>query len=245
MHITLTPMRHDLPLALLRAGDVLVINGSAYDFGPLPEGALLPRVAVDCAWLAGDITRSAGQLRLALILPHGAEAGFDQLHPAALLLSQDGPVSAPGLTAPNWPTTAPGNIDWAHLIPAEALAAAALATAKSAARAEITARISAARSAMITTLPGQQMIYLAKEAEARAFLTDPAPDLAAYPLLSAEIGITAPNALQLAQIWLNMGDLWRSTAAGLEALRLGSAAAVEAAGTVAEVEAAMGVFEGE
>lgn len=242
MHITLTPMRHDLPLALLRAGDVLVINGSAYDFGALPEGALLPRVAVDCAWLAGDITRSGGQLRLALILPHGAEAGFELLHPAALLLSQDGPVTAPGLTAPDWHATVQGNIDWEQLIPAETLAAATLAAAKTVARAEITARISAARSAMITTLPGQQMIYLAKEAEARAFLTDPAPDLAAYPLLSAEIGITAPDALQLAQIWLNMGDLWRSTAAGLEALRLGAAAAVEAAGTLEEVGNAMAVF---
>ena len=242
MHITFCPMRHDLPLALLRAGDVLVANGSAYDFGPLPEGALLPAAAVDCDWLAGDISRSGGQLRLALILPHGAEAGFELLHPADLLLSQDGPVTAPGLTAPDWPTTAPGNIDWAQLVPADALAAATLAAAKSAARAEITARITAARSALITTLPGQQMIYLAKEAEARAFLTDPAPDLAAYPLLAAEIGITAPDALQLAQIWLNMGDLWRSTAAGLEALRLGAAAAVDAAGTVEEVGDAMAVF---
>ena len=235
-------MRHDLPLSLLRAGNILVINGSAYDFGPLPEGTQLPAAAVDCAWFAGDISLSGGLLRITLILPHGPEAGFDQLHPAALLLSQDGPVTVPGLTAPDWPTTAPGNIDWAQLVPAEALAAAALATAKSVARAEIIAHISAARSALITTLPGQQMIYLAKEAEARAFLTDPAPDLAAYPLLAAEIGITAPDALQLAQVWLNMGDLWRSTAAGLEALRLGAAAAVEAAGTVEEVGDAMAVF---
>ena len=135
-------------------------------------------------------------------------------------------------------------IDWTATIPAEARAAEALAEAKATARAEITTRISAARSAMITTLPGQQMIYLAKEAEAARYIADPAPDLATYPMLAAEIGITAPDAWQLAQIWLSMADLWRQAAAQLEALRLGTAAAVEAAGTVGEVEAAMGVLRG-
>jgi hypothetical protein len=135
-------------------------------------------------------------------------------------------------------------IDWTATVPAETRAAMALAEAKAQARAEITARISAARSAMITTLPGQQMIYLAKEAEAARYIADPAPDLATYPLLAAEIGITAPDAWQLAQIWLGMANLWRQAAAGLEALRLGTAAAVEAAGTVGEVDAVMGVVRG-
>ena len=130
-------------------------------------------------------------------------------------------------------------IDWTATVPAEARAAMALAEAKSAARAEITTRISAARSAMIITLPGQQMIYLAKEAEAARYIADPAPDLATYPMLAAEIGITAPDAWQLAQIWLGMADIWRQAAAGLEALRLATAAAIEAAGTVAEVETAL------
>lgn len=135
-------------------------------------------------------------------------------------------------------------IDWTAVIPAETRATEALAEAKAQARAEITARISAARATMITTLPGQQMIYLAKEAEAARYIADPAPDLATYPMLAAEIGITAPDAWQLAQIWLAMADLWRQEAAQLEALRLGTAAAVEAAGTVAEVDAAMTVLRG-
>lgn len=85
---------------------------------------------------------------------------------------------------------------------------------------------------------------MAKEAEARAFLAEPDPDLADYPMLSAEVGITAPDAETLAQIWLNMVVLWRSAAAGLEALRLTTAAAIEAAGTVAEVDAAMAAIRG-
>ena len=74
------------------------------------------------------------------------------------------------------------------------MGAEALVAAKATARARLAAAITAARSAVITVLPGQDMIYQTKEAEARAWIADPAPDLANYPLLSAEIGLTAPDA---------------------------------------------------
>ncbi|WP_288994726.1 hypothetical protein [uncultured Gemmobacter sp.] len=130
-------------------------------------------------------------------------------------------------------------IDWSRTITAEARAAAALEAAKAEARVTLAAAVTAARAALITDLPGQSMIYLAKEAEARAWMADPTPDPAAYPLLSAELGITAPDAASLAQIWLNLATLWRSTAADLEALRLTTIAAIDAATTLEEVDAAM------
>ena len=79
--------------------------------------------------------------------------------------------------------------------------------------------------AFITAPPGQDLIHQAKEAEARAWITatnaastipatGPAPVLADFPLLSAEI--TAPDAHSLAQLWLSMATLWRRAAAGLE-----------------------------
>ena len=49
---------------------------------------------------------------------------------------------------------------------------------------------------------------------------------------AAEIGITAPTAWQIAQIWMQMSALLSSTAAGLEGLRLGTIAAFDAATTV-------------
>ncbi|PTX45646.1 hypothetical protein C8N34_12176, partial [Gemmobacter caeni] len=128
-------------------------------------------------------------------------------------------------------------IDWSKTITADARAATALAAAKAEARVTLAAAVTAARAALITDLPGQSMIYLAKEAEARAWIADPEPDLAAYPLLSAELGITAPDAASLAQIWLNLATLWRSAAADLEAFRLAACAALDAATSVAEVEA--------
>lgn len=130
-------------------------------------------------------------------------------------------------------------IDWSRTITAEARAAAALEAAKAEARVTLAAAVTAARAALITDLPGQSMIYLAKEAEARAWIADPTPDPAAYPLLSAELGITAPDGASLAQIWLNLATLWRSTAADLEALRLTASAAIDAATTPEEVGAAM------
>jgi len=95
MFITLTPMRRDDALTLHRAGDVLTINGTEYDFTPLPEGALLPRAAVDCDWLASDVTRTGGQIRLTLILPHGTDAPAARRAPAPLSLTADGPVALP------------------------------------------------------------------------------------------------------------------------------------------------------
>jgi len=142
-------------------------------------------------------------------------------------------------------------IDWTALRSPETRAAEALAAAKAEARARLATAITTARAAVLTDLPGQGMIYQAKETEARAWLaatnaagtippTGLAPDLADYPLLSAETGLTAPDPHSLAQLWLNMATLWRQMAATLEAVRLGIGAQIDAATTP---EAAMAAFE--
>jgi len=100
MHITLTPQFRDDQLTLHRAGDVLTVNGVAYDFGPLPDGATLPRGAMDCEWLEGDVTRISGVLHLTLILPHGGNAPVETRFPAPLDLTRDGPVELPLYDAP-------------------------------------------------------------------------------------------------------------------------------------------------
>jgi len=107
MLIDLVPQRRDGVLVLHRAGDVLTVNGAALDFGPLPEGGTLPAEAVGCDWLAAEVTRTGGRVRLALILPHGPEAPPQVLFPAPLDLEEDGPVMLPA--APLSDTAAPGN----------------------------------------------------------------------------------------------------------------------------------------
>lgn len=98
MHLTFSPMRRDDRLSLHRAGDTLIVNGERFDFGPLPEGASLPRDAVNCEWLISDVTRKGGKLHLALILPLGAVSQGEALFPAPLLVERDGPVTLPGAT---------------------------------------------------------------------------------------------------------------------------------------------------
>jgi hypothetical protein len=99
MHITLSPIRHDDRLTLHRAGNTLIVNGVSHDLSGIPEGATLPRAAVDCGWLGSDIERSDGVLRLTLLLPHGADAPPETLFPVPVMLAVDGPVDLPPHTA--------------------------------------------------------------------------------------------------------------------------------------------------
>jgi hypothetical protein len=95
MHITLTPARSDVPRRLHRAGDVLTVDGERFDFSGLPDGATLPRDAVQADWLASDVERVAGVLRLTVILPHGADAPDATRFPAPVIDPPDGDIALP------------------------------------------------------------------------------------------------------------------------------------------------------
>nr|WP_319389627.1 hypothetical protein [uncultured Cohaesibacter sp.] len=129
-------------------------------------------------------------------------------------------------------------IDLDQLVTSEAKQALALEKAKSLALDTINTKIAAERAALLTDMVGQEMIYLAKEAEAKAWQAATNPDLADYPLLAAEVGITANDADTLAALWLSMADQWRQTAARLEAIRLKAKADVGAAQTLDAVASA-------
>ncbi|MCG7626062.1 hypothetical protein [Epibacterium sp. Ofav1-8] len=107
MQISLTPMRLDQALSVTRQGDSLTINGETFDFAPLQEGDVLPRAAVACDWLASDVTRTGGEIRLTLILPHGPEAPEATRFPQPLSLTSDGPVPLPAYQATTTEDPAP------------------------------------------------------------------------------------------------------------------------------------------
>ena len=106
-----------------------------------------------------------------------------------------------------------------------------LPEAKAQAVAQLNSAVVMVRGKYITVLPGQEMIYLAKEAEAVRYLAEtPEPvTLGGYPMLAAEVGITAPTAYELAQLWVNMSALWRGIAAQIETARLGAIYQIETA----------------
>lgn len=96
-----------------------------------------------------------------------------------------------------------------------------------------------ARQRFITDLPGQEMIYKAKLDEAQRYVSGPEPaNLDGFPLIAAEVGITAQNAYQIAVIWLWMAEVWIRAAAQIEAIRLSGIAAVQSAQDIEGVRAA-------
>lgn len=114
--------------------------------------------------------------------------------------------------------------------------------AKDAAIVTINSAIGKIRSRFVTVIPAQDMLYQAKEAEAKEYLSDPAPIETDYPFIHAEIGITGDDAWQVAQVYVNQSLILRQTAAQLETVRLGHIAMVEAATHVEAVEVALSSF---
>ena len=95
MHITLIPQRRDDTLTVSKAGDMLTINGTAFDFSVIPEGATLPASAVDCPFITGDIERIAGVLHLTLLLPTGPNASQAACFPSPIINPADGVLELP------------------------------------------------------------------------------------------------------------------------------------------------------
>jgi AcrR family transcriptional regulator len=114
MRLTLSPVRSDAVLYLHRAGDVLTINGEAFDLGDVDEGDVLPRAAIDCPWIIDDVTRTGGALQLRMALPHGAGAGSGALFPAAIDPVPSGAVTLPGRSDPVPEPVGAGSITWAQ-----------------------------------------------------------------------------------------------------------------------------------
>lgn len=129
------------------------------------------------------------------------------------------------------------------LVRPEGWADAALASSRLAAVARINTAAGTVRRRYVTDIPGQEALYLLKEAEARAWLAEAEPDPVQYPLIAAEIGITAPTGDEVAQVYLNLGALYVTAAAQLETARLGHIAIAETAPTPEAAGAAADAFE--
>jgi hypothetical protein len=95
MNITLSPQRRDDLLTVTKQGDTLTINGIAYDFSVIPDGATLPKDATDCEWLASDVERIDGVLHLTLLLPHGKDASHAARFPQPIVNPADGTLELP------------------------------------------------------------------------------------------------------------------------------------------------------
>lgn len=100
------------------------------------------------------------------------------------------------------------------------------------------ARAAAAARALFAT-PGKDGIYLSKREEAEAWIAAGEPeDLAEYPYLSQETGVTAPTTSQLALLWINLNILWvKVYGPQIEGREQRAKQAIALAATPAEIEA--------
>ena len=87
---------------------------------------------------------------------------------------------------------------------------------------------------------GKHQVYSDKRDEAARYIAaeaepGPAPRLDGYPYLAAEVGITAPTPLALANMWLQMDHQWKQVAALIESLSLDGKARIRTAKSKGEI----------
>jgi len=95
MRVSFSPQRRDDTMTVSKSGDILTINGDAFDFTDLPDGATIPAGAITCDWIVGPVKRVDGELCLTLILPHGPSPSQEVAFPADLIDPPDGLLAIP------------------------------------------------------------------------------------------------------------------------------------------------------
>lgn len=95
MKLNLMPTRTEERPTITRSGDTLTIDGEAFDFAGVTEGATLPAEAIASDWFTGPVERIGGVINLTLRLPHGPNAPVATRFPVPITLTQNGPVSLP------------------------------------------------------------------------------------------------------------------------------------------------------
>ncbi|PND22852.1 hypothetical protein CN934_03335 [Ensifer sp. MMN_5] len=100
MEIRLSPQRCNRALSVTKSGDVFTLNGDAFDFSSLPDGATIPGGEIPCDWIVGPVERVGGELRLTLVLPHGPNPSVGVAFPAPIIDPPDGMITLPADPAP-------------------------------------------------------------------------------------------------------------------------------------------------
>ena len=95
MRISFSPQRRDNALSVSRQGDTLTINGNAFDFSTLPDGATIAAENSPSPWIKGPIERIDGKLHLTLLLPHGPNPSAAVAFPDPLVDPADGELELP------------------------------------------------------------------------------------------------------------------------------------------------------
>lgn len=135
-------------LVVVKSGKILTVNGAAYDFSGLPDGATYPAGEVPCEWVVGSVERIGDALSITLVLPCDYGAPAERLSPQPIINPPDGLIVFPGdphgTTPPDVePGVEPWVVDPAKIITAEQKLAAGREATKTAFEVAIQAYIDA------------------------------------------------------------------------------------------------------
>lgn len=100
MKINFSPLRADHGITGFIDGDVVVLDGERFDFGPLAEGAILPASAISSAHFSGHITRLGGVVHATLRCHHGPNAPHETMFPSSEYVEIVGVIDFPIYDAP-------------------------------------------------------------------------------------------------------------------------------------------------
>lgn len=96
MCINLSPDANiGVDLNVVKAGDVLNINGEDFDFSLMGSGDTLPVSAITSRFRSDVEKSDDGELVITIALPNGPNASSAQTFPEDLLNVPDGPVALP------------------------------------------------------------------------------------------------------------------------------------------------------
>ena len=96
MDIQFNTFLYETDLVVEVAGDTVILNGEVFDFVDLPNGATLPREAIDSIWFGDDVHRDdAGKLHLTLFRPYGWHAPDERREPVLMADLPDGVIEFP------------------------------------------------------------------------------------------------------------------------------------------------------
>ncbi|KAB2687512.1 hypothetical protein [Brucella tritici] len=94
--IKLSPQFSDDEMILSKIGDVLTINGDAFDFSDLPDGGEYPAEALENEFIIGDVQRIDGVIHITVRMPYtNPEPPQSVAFPVPMIVSQDGPIALP------------------------------------------------------------------------------------------------------------------------------------------------------
>lgn len=95
MKINLSPQVRPGTIEVVRFGDVVVVNGTEFDFSLVGDGDTLPAGAVNSEWFVGTVERVGAELELTLLLPLPPNYSQEQAFPMPIIMMGDGHVAFP------------------------------------------------------------------------------------------------------------------------------------------------------